>query len=252
MSQNIGMEERLRLFEHFGRGFSKFLAGAPQASLVVGKGFWVNVTAIDGRGMNMALVSTAEVAIFEDACARVVAAGVETLFCLAGEGTAHKFGEGWNSSGTMPLMMLDLDDASIGPDARVREASGPHDAEIASKIFSDAFDDPKEVADACASCLHSADKVARIWILEDNGVAVSAVVSADVEDSTTIWAMSTTPQHARRGFGKALLGHVMFQAKQRGMVRGLLSATPAGKPLYDAIGWSTVETWAVYVNGKPH
>jgi hypothetical protein len=48
--------------------------------------------------------------------------------------------------------------------------------------------------------------------------------------------------------GRALLGHVLNAARQDGMSVGLLGATPAGKPLYDATDWRTVEEWRLFVN----
>jgi predicted acetyltransferase len=60
--------------------------------------------------------------------------------------------------------------------------------------------------------------------------------------------MATPPQHARRGYARALLAAVLHHAREDGATLGLLGATPAGFPLYDATGWSTHETWDLYTD----
>jgi GNAT superfamily N-acetyltransferase len=88
----------------------------------------------------------------------------------------------------------------------------------------------------------------KIWILVDGDVPVSAVLTSIVDDAVTIWCMSTPERFARRGYGRAILAHTLSQAKSEGAAVGLLGATPAGKPLYDATGWFTVEQWQMFAN----
>jgi hypothetical protein len=40
----------------------------------------------------------------------------------------------------------------------------------------------------------------------------------------------------------------MASAAADGVRVGLLGATPAGKPLYDATGWTTLEDWQIFTN----
>lgn len=88
----------------------------------------------------------------------------------------------------------------------------------------------------------------RYWLLVDNGVPVSMVLDACAGDVITLWCMGTPQRFGRRGHERALLGHVLNAVRQDGMTVGLLGATPAGKPLYDATGWRTLEEWRLLVN----
>lgn len=47
-----------------------------------------------------------------------------------------------------------------------------------------------------------------------------------------------------------MIADTMARAGSQGVEVGLLGATPAGKPLYDATGWSTLEDWEIYTNGS--
>jgi predicted acetyltransferase len=63
-----------------------------------------------------------------------------------------------------------------------------------------------------------------------------------------VWCMATPERFARRSYARALLAHVLHVAAGQGATFGLLAATPAGKPLYDATGWSTLEEWRLHLN----
>ena len=41
----------------------------------------------------------------------------------------------------------------------------------------------------------------------------------------------------------------LFIGPEGGCTVGLLGATPAGQPLYESTGWTTLEPWDIYVNG---
>jgi GNAT superfamily N-acetyltransferase len=87
-------------------------------------------------------------------------------------------------------------------------------------------------------------------VLEDNGDAVSTVLTARVEDTVSLWRMATPPRFARRGHGRALLRAVLHWAAEDGAAVGLLGATPAGEPLYRTTGWSVIESWNICLNAN--
>ena len=116
-------------------------------------------------------------------------------------------------------------------------------AELIAEAFSLSPDDTALMA---AGAVHGG--VIRAWLLEDDGDAVSALISGHVDDGVSIWAMSTPARCARRGYGRALLGSVLAHARADGARLGMLGATPAGQPLYEATGWRTVEEWELVTN----
>jgi GNAT superfamily N-acetyltransferase len=58
--------------------------------------------------------------------------------------------------------------------------------------------------------------------------------------------MATPARFERRGYGRAVLGHALADAAADGLGVALLGATTAGRPLYDATGWTTLEEWDLY------
>ena len=114
--------------------------------------------------------------------------------------------------------------------------------------MSEAFGLDPEVTVAMAAPLGRPEAGAVFWLLEEDGIARSAVVSCRVDDAVTVWCMSTPPAFARRGYGRALLSTVLDDARGDGATIGLPGATPAGFPLYASTGWRTVEGWSLFVN----
>jgi GNAT superfamily N-acetyltransferase len=172
------------------------------------------------------------------------------LFC-AGDGLAlvGKLGDGWSRVGAMPFMTARIADAPACSDPRVRRAT-PDDRDAVVGLWTEAVGIPGEVCRPLLDAmLAEPDGVMGAWVLEHEGEAVSTLTTGRAGDAITIWCMATPPRFARRGFGRALLADAMARAASDGVAIGLLGATPAGKPLYDATGWSTLEEWEIYTNG---
>ena len=62
-----------------------------------------------------------------------------------------------------------------------------------------------------------------------------------------IWSMATPPELQRRGAGRAALLGAMRTARDSGARTFYLMATPEGKPLYDSVGFRTVEEFPLYL-----
>jgi predicted GNAT family acetyltransferase len=148
----------------------------------------------------------------------------------------------------MPFMASTLASAQMQADTRVHQA-GPDDTDDVCAVMGEAFGFPSELmVDVTASALRDASGPTKIWLLVDNGAPVSTVLTSLVEDAVTVWCMSTPERHGRKGYGRAVLAHALLEAGAAGASVGLLGATPAGKPLYDITGWTTLESWRMFAN----
>jgi GNAT superfamily N-acetyltransferase len=65
-----------------------------------------------------------------------------------------------------------------------------------------------------------------------------------------IWSMATAPERQRRGAGRAVLRAAVAHHLRQGAEAFYLIATPAGKPLYDSFGFTTVDEFPVWVAGE--
>jgi GNAT superfamily N-acetyltransferase len=154
--------------------------------------------------------------------------------------------ESWSFAGTTPFMSLDLEVAELKEDSRVRLALR-EDFEAVVALMSETFGMDYDTASQGASPLKNPNTKCNIWIIEDDGQPISTAITRRVGDSITLWNMATSPRFVRRGYGRAIMNHALHQARQDGAKTGLLMASDAGKPLYEATGWVSVEDWDVYL-----
>jgi ribosomal protein S18 acetylase RimI-like enzyme len=74
----------------------------------------------------------------------------------------------------------------------------------------------------------------------------SVAVAYDVGDDTAVWFVATVPQAQRQGRAGKLLKRLMLDARDRGQLTASLQGSPAGKPLYERLGFRTVGTLHLY------
>lgn len=229
-------------------------ATAPGAVHSVTGGSWLLLTGLPSPDVNLALVHGEDVDGLDEVLAAVDRVGAPTSLMLAGAAMTltGRLAPSWVHVGAVPFMRSEVaaTPRRVGP--RVRRA-GAADRDVLMGLWSDAFGIPPEIsAPVVDATLAPASVAMSAWLLEDHGEAVSTVVTARVGDAVTLWSMATPERFARRGYARALLADVMARASEDGAAVGLLGATPAGKPLYDATGWTTIEHWEMYTNDSGH
>jgi GNAT superfamily N-acetyltransferase len=85
------------------------------------------------------------------------------------------------------------------------------------------------------------------WVLVHDGVAVSGAWSFLHLFDCGVYAVETLPEFRRRGFARALVEHVLAEARARGARTASLQSTRAGQPLYETLGFTAAgryEEWA--------
>ncbi len=224
-----------------------FASVPPRSDILVRyePGWWAALSELAAPDANMVLIHEDDAEAVGEALALVNQRGMPALFMFAGaaEPLAAVLPSEWNHVGAMPVMTKQL--GGEQDDARVR-AAGVEDVPVCSALMRQAFGLPPEVCDFFATTLIPSPGT--FWILEDDGEPVSAVFAHQVDDSVSIWCMSTPPSAQRKGYGRALLGAALARAAADGATWGALGATEAGYPLYDATGWTTTDQWQLYVN----
>jgi GNAT superfamily N-acetyltransferase len=223
-------------------------ANGSRATGEVTTDYWMVLTGSPGPEGNMALVHDGIRSTLEMVQKRLDAAGYPCLLMMAGYPAPYSLAPPWRSLGRLPFMSLDLPKAQFAPDVRVRRADD-EDYESVVQLVTDSNSFGREVAEVGVAILREEVGSPIIWLLHDNGVPVSTVSSAVVGDAVCIWSMATPPRYRKRGYGRAVLSHALHHAYEcRGAVHGLLAASPAGKPVYDATGWLVVEEWQMYMS----
>src|SRR5713101_6171218 len=81
-------------------------------------------------------------------------------------------------------------------------------------------------------------------------VPMSGVCTSGAGSTVGIWTMSTPPEKQRQGAGRAVLVAAMQDHLRRGAETFYLIATPAGKPLYDSLGFKVVDELSIWLVGE--
>lgn len=181
---------------------------------------------------------------------------LSALFMLSGRASARLQGHpealGLMLVGEAPLMVFD--GALPFSEARypaTRVFSEPEMREVAA-LIADAFQlDPAWVGRTFASQRAiEASCGADFYVVRNEGIAVSTVTVTGSGRVLGIWSMATDPGFQRRGAGRTALEHAMAEKRALGAQAFYLIATPAGKPLYDTVGFKTVESIRMYALGS--
>jgi len=88
-----------------------------------------------------------------------------------------------------------------------------------------------------------------VFLARQGDRPLSAVITTRHGATVGIWCMATLPASQRAGAGRALLTQVMAQHRASGAHLFYLGATEAGYPLYERMGFRTVETLPIWVAG---
>lgn len=78
---------------------------------------------------------------------------------------------------------------------------------------------------------------AHCFIAEQDGRAVSTVITFDDGDDLGIYWVATEPEHWRKGLGGATMTAALTAARERGMQTTTLQASDAGVPVYARLGY---------------
>jgi hypothetical protein len=222
----------------------------PSAVGEVGDGYWAVLSGAPSPDVNLALVWSPAPDALRRPLDLIEQIGAPALLNIAGDAAVQTIGDEWQPVGTMPFMAVDIGATPTAADPRVRRA-GPADLTTVVDLLAESYGMAPEIASVAVRPVverTDADAGIHFWLLEDDDVAVSTVMTGQVDDIVSVWCMGTPGRFARRGYARALLAHVLDHASRRRAELGLLGATPAGKPLYDNTGWQTLEEWQIYVN----
>ena len=160
--------------------------------------------------------------------------------------------EGLIEAGTAPLMARSgpLPDISAHDFAckRVTEA---REMAIFSSLAASAFAMDRAWLDRTFAAVSLLESPALSFHIAYRGdVPMSAVCSTAAGSTVGIWTMSTPPDKQRQGAGRAVLVAAMEDHIRRGAENFYLIATPAGKPLYDNLGFKTVDELSLWLVGE--
>jgi hypothetical protein len=120
-----------------------------------------------------------------------------------------------------------------------------HDTYIA--VLAAGFAIPEEIFGPLVTPALLGDERMTAFLVEEAGVPVATSLGVLMDDHVGVFNISTLPSHRRRGHARAATAAVLLDAYTRGARTAFLRSSPAGKPVYESMGFATVENWRIYV-----
>jgi GNAT superfamily N-acetyltransferase len=151
-----------------------------------------------------------------------------------------------------PLMVCPGESAQELPTdgVTVRPVDSGTDVTAMSRALADAFSMPaKSIGRALPLRLYDSPAI-DTYVAEYDGAVLSSVTVTRHGDVVGVWAMGTMAAAQGKGVGRALLSTVMAAERDAGAEAFYLGATPAGRPLYERLGYRTVFSAEVWVRGE--
>jgi hypothetical protein len=196
-----------------------------------------------------------ELAVFDEFLSRVNATAAPALVVLTGA-AARSLGpvarsKGLKEAGTAPLMARSgaLPDTPAS-EFVIRRIAEPREMSILGDLAASAFAMDRMWVDRTFASAALLDAPAMAFHIAYRGdIPMSAVCTSGAGSTVGIWTMSTPPDRQRQGAGRAVLLAAMHDHVKRGVETFYLIATAAGKPLYDDIGFETVDELSIWLVG---
>lgn len=147
-----------------------------------------------------------------------------------------------------PFMVLSPENApSMTKDCQIKRAEDKEGIKAANAAMAAAFNIPAAMVHRAFGPLILESPGLEIFVANQDGNTVSALQTTRNGPYVGIWSMATPPEHQRQGIGRALITWVIAYHCQKGAKIFYLGATPAGKPLYEKVGFETADEAQVWV-----
>lgn len=150
----------------------------------------------------------------------------------------------------IPLMALEdpgqLDAAHLVSGLTIRELS-QGDAVLHARTAAAGFEAPVEMFLQLMTPALLAVPGVRCYLGEAGGQPVTTGFGVTLGSYVAIFNIATPPEHRRHGYGAAVTARAVADGLGAGARWSWLQATSAGQPVYERLGFHTVETWSCWI-----
>jgi N-acetylglutamate synthase len=150
----------------------------------------------------------------------------------------------------IPLMALEdpgqLDAAQAVSGLTIRELS-PGEARLHARVGAAGFEAPLEMFMQLMTPAMLALPGARCYLGEAGGQPVTTGFGVTIGSYVAIFNIATPPPHRRHGYGAAVTARAVADGLKAGAKWSWLQASEVGKPVYERLGFHTVETWPCWI-----
>jgi hypothetical protein len=242
------------LWETFAEHAPRVRPGGRAPARASGDGWFAVLTGEAHPDLNeCALTSRARAADAAELAALIAAAGVPALVSVA-SAAAPDVAEPLAAAGferapvREPLMWCPARPRRQTGGLRVHEVRSPAERAQAVAIIASAHLMEPDVADRTLAPLPDPAGRVAAWVAYDGDEPIS-VVWATPGRRIGIWSMMTPVRHRRKGGARAAITCALEALWRPGTEGAFLFSTPAGRPFYEAIGFTTVDDATTWTRG---
>jgi GNAT superfamily N-acetyltransferase len=216
---------------------------------VVDQDWWIALSGSPTLGYNLAASRSRSADLLEQQCLKpLLAAGQPGIIMLSGPGlaSAQRLADAnWVVVGALPLMLL-TDRPDSAPSGQGVRLLGSEDLAAAREVVAITYGlDPQSSLSAIPELAHEVPGF-RLWGLFDHDKLISCF-SIVISDGLIVgWSMATLPEYQRQGYGRRLLTELIKTQFADGDWGLLLQGSAAGQPLYNELGFKTVDFWQLW------
>jgi GNAT superfamily N-acetyltransferase len=147
-----------------------------------------------------------------------------------------------------PLMMLPLTGTSVSayPADFVIQRVDVNEIDALVDLAAEGFEMPRWMAELTNTPALLSSPTAATYFGKVDGVAVAMGVGARYGDVVGLFSICTLPAYRGRGYGAAITERIGADAFVQGCSLAYLQSSPMGQPVYERLGYTTIETWTTY------
>ena len=156
---------------------------------------------------------------------------------------------------TLPLMVYRPAPGQQAPSARESAAAAvraacPADRTEYAAALAAGFEAPPEIMAPFSLPEAFTMPGAVPYLAREDGLVVSVGFGVFAEGTAGIFNIATPPAYRGRGYGRAVTSRIVADGIARGADLAYLQSSQDGYPLYESMGFRTVETWT-YLSSRP-
>lgn len=148
------------------------------------------------------------------------------------------------------LMVADSAADVRPPDGLSIRLLDPHEVSVHAQLAAEAFEAPAEVFRGSVVEDALRNGAVRCYVGELGATPVTTGLSITTGGFTGIIDIATDSRHRGRGFGSAITARAVADGLAAGASWCWLQSSPDGFPLYESLGFRTLESWQAWLSAS--